>query len=126
MDSGVVFLVKPGKPQEGPDIGPSAAIGGKLVVDEKGCLRLEGDGDPQGHLPVWPPGYSLSTEGGEMRVLDDQGRTVARIEREVYMGGGEIRKGESGGGYEEKRSELGVPGKCRGPLWWVAPPVRQG
>jgi hypothetical protein len=125
-ERGVVFLVQPERrPPEGPNVMMSARFTGKLVIDEEGCLRVAPGGGLRGHLPVWPPGYSLSAGGGEMRVLDAQGRSVARVGAEVYMGGGEIRKDESGGGHEERRSELGVPGKCRGPLWWVVSPVKE-
>ena len=43
----------------------------------------------------------------------------------VSMGGGEIRREDSGGPtleaarqqFEERRGELGAPNRCRGPLW---------
>ncbi len=133
-EGGVVFLKQPESPREGAIVGGlMARIGGRLVVDEEGCLRLKTAHDPQGYLPVWPPGYSPATESGEIRVLDDRGHVAARVGDRVILGGGEIRKDESGPtpqaarrAFDERRRKLGVPGKCRGPFWWVFGPVRQG
>jgi hypothetical protein len=120
----IVLLRQQGRPTRGSDVVPGAAFTGTLVVDKSGCLRLQ-PGDLRGHLPVWPPVYSLGTEGGETVVLGDRGRVVARVGGEIEVGGGEIRKGEAGGSYEEKRREFGVPERCQGPLWMVVPPVRE-
>ena len=101
-----------------------AAIETRLLLDGKGCLRFDNHpGGYEGYLPVWPPGYSLRIEGGEKRVLDHQGRPVARVGDRVYTGGGEWAKEGSMGGYEERRRELGVPKKCTGTFWVITPPV---
>ena len=71
----------------GLDGGPTAMAGGRLVVDEKGCLRLKsGKGATQ--MPVWPASLRLETEDGRIRVKSSGGRTVAEVGKEVSMGGG--------------------------------------
>lgn len=73
----IAFLSQQGRPIGGLCIVPGAAFTGTLVVDKQGCLRLK-PGDLRGHLPVWPPGHSLGTEGGKLLILDDRGRVVAQ------------------------------------------------
>lgn len=84
---------------------------GELVV-EKGCLRLRHE-DGSSRLPVWPPGWELSTEGREVRVLDGTGRVVAQVGDKVQMGGGEVPA------RAEIRRKLSVPEGCPGPIWIV-------
>jgi hypothetical protein len=78
-----VFLPQTRKVLDG---GPTAMMGGKLVVDEEGCLRLR----PGGWVPVWPANLRLETGGGGARVVDGRGRVVAEVGREVFMGGGQV------------------------------------
>ena len=73
---------------------------------------------------MWPHGYSLRSEGGDILVLDGRGEVAAKVGEEVRMGGGQITQEEAGPtpeaarrAFEEKRKELGVPDQCRGPLW---------
>lgn len=121
--SGVVFIEQ--EPVKGLNLGPTAMGGGKLVIDEEGCLRLKlPRGDGPSDIPVWPHGYSLSTENDEIRILNDKGRVVARVGDTVQVGGGEISRSEAGGNFEEKRRKLGVPARCPGPLWMVFNEVR--
>lgn len=121
-ESGAVLLRLGGRPYDGSEPTPQAGIAGKLVIGEGRCLRLEYGSSE--HLPIWPPGYSLSAKGGEMRVLDHRDRVVAGVGEWVTMTGGETRRGEAGPGYWETRRELGVPEACKGPFWGVVPPVR--
>jgi hypothetical protein len=73
--------------REGLDGGPTAMAGGRLVVDENGCLRLKsGEGATQ--IPVWPASLRLETEDGRIRIKNSGGRTVAEVGKEVSMGGG--------------------------------------
>ncbi len=70
--------------REGLDGGPDAMMGGKLVLDERGCLRLR----PGDWVPVWPANLELETGDGKTRVTDKEGRTVAEVGREVSIAGG--------------------------------------
>jgi hypothetical protein len=132
---GVVFITRGGQRggQPGDQAGMMAQLKGRLVVDGEGCLRvglrgsdLRGSDLRGGDLPVWPPGYSLRTEGGETLVLDPRGHPVARAGGGVNAGGDQIARAGSMGGYEDLRHELGVPGKCKGPFWIITPPVNGG
>jgi hypothetical protein len=115
-DDGIVFTRVGGRPG---GEGMTAAVRSKLLVDEKGCLRFDNHpGGRRGWFPLWPPGYSLSTEGDVTRVLDHRGRTKALVGHRVFLGGGLI---EVGSGLEERRRELHVPDKCPGFLWMVSP-----
>ena len=107
---------------------PTAVGGGRLFI-RNDCIyagptqRRYRDVVPS-DVVVWPYGYSLSRKGGEIRILNEKGKVVARVGEEVRMGGGEITQAEAGPTpeaarrqFEEKRGELGVPDQCRGPLW---------
>jgi hypothetical protein len=58
--------------REGLDGGPDALTGERLVVDEKGCLRLESDKSPT-TIPVWPANLRLETEDGRIRIKSSGG-----------------------------------------------------
>ncbi len=99
---------------------------GELFVKDR-CIYM-GTRRHHADVVVWPYGYSLERKGAEIRVLDEQGRVVARVGEQVELGGGEITQAEAGPTpeaarqqFEEKRGELGVPDRCRGPLFvsWV-------
>lgn len=100
---------------------PSALGGGTLIVKDR-CIYMAPSGG--GGVVVWPYGYSLRREDGEIVVLNGRDEVVAKVGDEVRMGGGQITKEEAGltpeaarRAFEEQRGELGVPDRCRGPLW---------
>jgi hypothetical protein len=70
---------------------PDAASGGRLIVDDKGCLRVKWRGGSE--VPVWPSSYELRTKGEEVEILNGKGRVVARVGQEVATGGGQIPEG---------------------------------
>lgn len=67
------------------DSGPTAMMGGKLLLDEEGCLKVQ----PGDYVPVWPADLRLET-GDRVRVVGPQGRIVAEVGKKVYMGGGQV------------------------------------
>lgn len=77
--------------QRGPQRGfPDARATGQLILTSNGCLRLKQFDDLRGDLPIWPPDYSLHTEGDHVRILDENGRFVAEVGDYLDMGGGII------------------------------------
>jgi len=78
----------------GLDAVPTAMGGGKLALDDEGCLRmLYGRGPESGWVPVWPPYFEVDTGGGRVRIVDERNdRVVAQVGKGVSMGGGDISK----------------------------------
>jgi hypothetical protein len=77
--------------------------GGKLVLDEQGCLRL----NPGGDVVVWPHDHSADVDArGRVRIRDGKGRVVAKVGDNVAVGGGEV--GDRGIGFVDPGS---VPSK---------------
>ncbi len=67
------------------------ALGGGRLFVEDGCIYLGPTerryrGVVSSDVVVWPHGYSLSRKGGEVRVLNEEGRVVARVGETVSMG----------------------------------------
>ena len=107
---------------------PSARIRGELVLNEEGCLRIDGGSGALDYLPLWPSYFELSTEGGEIRVLDGEGDFVARAGGKIDTGGGEIQQGGTPREtFEILRDLVGermarqLRGRCPGPYWLVGP-----
>lgn len=123
VTDGVVFITRGGRP--GDRSGWMALTKAELEIDGERCLRFGFIRGPGAYLPVWPLGYSLKTKGGNIRVLDERGRLVARVGDEVRAGGGEYGNHGTGGGYEALRRRLGVPGRCTGTFWIITPPVEK-
>ena len=90
---------------------------GRVVVDDAGCIRLE-DSLPDGveDLIVWPPGYSMRTEGGKILIIKEDGETLVRVGDRIEFGGGQISTPDTREAYEK---HLEIPEKCTGPLWIV-------
>jgi hypothetical protein len=99
-----------------------AEISGELVLDDDGCLRVKATPKDPGRTPVWPAGYGLDTSGGEVRVLDEEGRIAAKVGERVYMGGGEIPKGQIKLADERMAKELFE--RCPGGYWVVGSEVK--
>lgn len=106
---------------------PSAAIRGELVLDEEGCIRIDGGGTTD-FLPLWPSYFELSTEGDEIRILDGEGDFVARVGGTIDTGGGEIHQGgtpreifENLKGLVGEDTAQELRERCPGPYWLVGP-----
>jgi hypothetical protein len=99
-----------------------AEVSGKLVLDDEGCLRLEEHLGQTDTVPVWPARFELDTSGGEVRVLDVEGRVAAKVGEEVYMGGGGIPKDQVTLADERMLRELFE--RCPGQYWIVGSEVR--
>lgn len=80
-DAGVFF-----PKQKPPEIAYDSLTRGRLVVDDEGCLRMQDQAGTT--LPLWPPKYTLDTEGEEIRVRDAGGEMVAQVGERATLGGG--------------------------------------
>lgn len=80
---------------------PESLARGVLALSEKGCLLImprparvkkfpRALRDYPGTVPLWPSYFELDTGGGEVRVLNEDGRVVAQVGKRVWMGGGQI------------------------------------
>ena len=78
---------------------------GELTADE-GYLRVND------RLIIWPYGYSLDTENGEIRIINEESQPVAKVGDTIRLGGG----GASASFVEEKIGQL-LPEGCEGPYW---------
>ena len=105
-------------PVEGPRVVMEALLIGRLVLVD-GCLRIESFHSGESLLPIWPPEFDLAAEGEEIQVLDGEGRVVARVGEEVYMGGGGGSAAALAGCVREQ-----LPDACTGPYWIVGEGVR--
>lgn len=118
-------------PQQKPSDGlpPSARIRGKLVLDEAGCIRIDGGGSAPATLPLWPDYFELSTEGDELHILDGRGDLVARVGGRIDTGGGEMQQGDTTPRETFQALRRAVGGdtarqlreRCPGPYWIVGP-----
>ena len=88
-----------------------AAANVELVLDE-GCLRM---GSADGHLIIWPPGFSLATEDDGVQILNETGLIVARVGEKVRMSGWQVRFFRHTGDYVLRH----LPPSCPGPYWIV-------
>jgi len=93
-------------------------MGGKLVVDEEGCLRLQ----PGDWIPVWPTNLRLETVDETARIKDGERGIVAEVGKKVYMSGRQI------GLSEEKaspRTARELRNRCPGDSgdYWMATDV---
>jgi hypothetical protein len=93
----------------------TALLEGELVLED-GCLRVNYDDDYDNYLLVWPYGFSLSTEGDVIQVIDDTGQPIARVGDRVKIGGGECIKPCE---HIAKYSAELPSSRCSGPYWIV-------
>ena len=82
-----------------------AQLQGILTMDG-GYLRVNDN------LIIWPYGYSLDTDNGEIWIISDEGQPVAKVGDSIQMGGG----GSSASFVEEKIGHS-LPEGCEGPFW---------
>ncbi|MDD4924439.1 MAG: hypothetical protein PHF74_06355 [Dehalococcoidales bacterium] len=84
---------------------------GILILDD-GYLRLSPSYSDDTYLIIWPRGYSLDTEGDEIRILNEGGQIVAGVGDTISAAGGEMKWISSlwlKGGF--------LPFNCDGPYW---------
>ena len=91
---------------------------GKLVLKE-GCMRADApppdDISPESLLIVWPRSFTLRSEDGSIRIVDETGRIAARIGDHVRLSG-TMAGSQTARGRELKQA---LPKDCPGPYWLV-------
>ena len=95
---------------------------GQLALDE-GCLRAEVPEDPNtpasSWLLIWPSAFTLDTEDGALRIVDENGRIAARV-------GDHIRLSRATVSYQEAQDQgliQGLSEECAGPYVLVGDEV---
>ena len=101
---------------EVPEVVMDALFEGRVVADERGCLRLDG---PDAHTVIWPKGWALATAEDARVVRDAAGREVGRIGGTFRLGGGEVpflHEGIPVDAADREEAEEACPGR----YWIVA------
>lgn len=98
-----------------PDAWMDALYEGPVRWDAAGCLRLESS---DRHTVVWPVGFDLVRRGGQLRVVDAEGREVGQIGGTFRLTGGEVPSLHDGVPMSaETRAE--AERRCPGRYWIV-------
>ena len=84
---------------------------GKYLLIRSGFLFFGTD-----TLAIWPYGYSVNVEDGEIQVLDESSQVVAHVGDSIKVGGGETTKEV----VEENYIGESLPDDCEGPYWLVS------
>jgi hypothetical protein len=108
--TGVVFVAQ----NVVPDAVMEALFEGRVVADHAGCLRLD---SPDPATVVWPKGFTISENGGTLRVRDARGRDVGDVGGTFRLGGGEVQALHEGIGVsaaDRQRAETHCPGR-----YWI-------
>ena len=103
------------KPTEGLRESMQAELIGTLRL-EGACLYVQSLGG-EVLLPIWPPEFTLRTEGEQVMVIDGEGQVAARAGEEVYMGCGYV-------GVSDEWVLQQIPAACRGETFVVGNEVR--
>jgi hypothetical protein len=104
------------KPAEGIRESMMAELVGTLRLED-GCLRVQSLYDGTAILPIWPPEFTLRTDGDQVLVIDGQGQVAAHAGEEVYMGGGYV-------GVTDEWVLQQIPPACQGEYFVVGSEVR--
>ena len=93
------------------------------VVEIEGCLRASVD--LEGHTIVWPPGFSMATEGDKYIVKNEEGVKVGTIGESFEFGGGEVSTLWEG--IVDDATRTAALNRCPGKYWIVGEfPLKTG
>lgn len=102
--------------QKDPQRDAATAMGsGQLILTNDGCLRLKAVEDYPSRLLIWPPNYSLNTEGNRVRIMNENGQIAAEVGDEMRVSGGELWSLQVEAIPESSRQELSE--RCPPPYW---------
>lgn len=96
--------------------GMASELRGKLILIES-CLRIRSDDNPKGSTVIWPNGYDYAIENNSVKILNNNGDTVAHVGEQIYVGGGGVpgRTPDEWAGYV-----TGDAQRCAEPFWAVS------
>ncbi len=104
-------------PEEPANAYMDALARGKLIFDGKYILLRAGFlFFTEDMLLIWPYGYSVAVEKGEIQILNENRQIVARVGDNVKLGGGENPISNV-----EKLIGESLPEEWNGTCWLVAP-----
>lgn len=109
--AGVAFMTQNVVPDEMME----ARYEGRVVLADDGCLRLD---TPDAHTVVWPRGYTLRAEDGELGVLDEDGAETGVGGESFTLGGGEVTVLLASLGFTDADRERAGE-RCPGRYWIV-------
>jgi hypothetical protein len=96
-----------------PLVAMDALYEGRVVADEKGCLRLD---TPTASAVVWPYGYDVESRDDGIVVVDGEGAEVGTVGGGFSLAGGEVSELSDAMGFtSEDRSRAAA--SCPGRYW---------
>ncbi len=93
---------------------PSGEVEGTLILDDN-YLRLITPAGGTSYLLVWPYGFLLNIMGDKIQVINAEGKAIAQVGDDVWIGGGEVPAE-----IIEKYTGRSVPEHYKEPYWLVA------
>lgn len=98
-----------------PAVSMDALFQGRLVLDDRGCIRL---GSEDGATVVWPHGFTAERTVEGVSVRDADGALFGRVGEELSFAGGEVATLHEGMGFTEDDRNLATQ-HCPGRYWIV-------
>lgn len=91
--------------QYGPILSMAALLEGRLELQGE-CLRVVTTWGPEGFVIVWPPGFGVREENGQIVVVNGGGSVIVRVGDDVALGGG-----------QPPRNVFPEGSRCPGEIW---------
>ncbi|MCY4558754.1 MAG: hypothetical protein OXF79_20730 [Chloroflexi bacterium] len=91
--------------QHGPIVSMAALLEGRLELHGE-CLRVVTPREMQEFVIVWPPGFRVEAQDGELAVVNGGGSVIVRVGGAVAMGGG-----------QPPRKMFPESSRCPGKIW---------
>lgn len=92
-----------------------ALFRGRLLLDDRGCIRLDSEDDA---TVVWPHGFTAERTVEGIVVWDAEGALFGRVGEELSFAGGEVSTLHEGMGFTEDDRSLAMQ-HCPGRYWIV-------
>jgi hypothetical protein len=97
--------------------------GGRLTIDERGCIRMEVSEDGPEPTLIFLPDYALGFKDDEVWILDGEDRPVAKVGDLVRVVGGSTGDSLEGFSGLDEQTKRELYERCPGP-YWMAGEVR--
>jgi hypothetical protein len=93
------------------------ALASGVIVLEDNCIRLKSaSAENQSHLLIFPPGFSLKSDGSKIQIIDSNNEIIYYIGDTIEVGGGETTPD-----IIKRMTGRTVPSECKGPYFLVRP-----